>query len=84
MYIIQNNCIIITHSTCHNIYIHLDIIEQVQKRYQNPCRPEIYSDVRDATSIVVKLMQLCWSDDELERPTFGHIRSYIKKNVQGM
>ena len=61
-----------------------DLVEQVQKRMRNPCRPKIYTESQDVTPAVVKLMQLCWSDNELERPTFRNIRHYIKKNIHGM
>ena len=70
----------------HNelIFLFQDIIGRVRNRETTPCRPEIFSDVPEVSTTVVKLMQLCWIDNEADRPTFGNIRSYIKKNIKGM
>ena len=62
----------------------LDIIGRIRNRETNPCRPEIFADIMEVKPSVAKLMQLCWIDNEIYRPTFGNIRSYIKKNVPGM
>ncbi|XP_060579361.1 atrial natriuretic peptide receptor 1-like [Ruditapes philippinarum] len=58
-----------------------DIIGRVRNRENNPCRPEIFSDL-EVASEVKKLMQLCWLDNESERPTFNIIKNFIKKNIQ--
>ena len=71
-------------STSKDTLYFTDIIGRVRNRETTPCRPEIFADATDVTSSVVKLMQLCWIDNELERPSFGSIRSYIKKNIKGM
>ena len=64
--------------------LYLDIVGRVRNRETMPCRPEVFSEVKEVHSAVAKLMQLCWIDNEFERPSFGNIRSYIKKNIHGM
>ncbi|WAR02467.1 ANPRA-like protein [Mya arenaria] len=59
-----------------------DIVNRVRAKESDPCRPVIFSDGADLSPAVVKLMQSCWHDNELERPSFSVIRSYIKKNIQ--
>ena len=64
-------------------FLFLDIIGKVRNREIPACRPKLFNDVGDLSPSVSKLMQLCWSDAEFSRPTFGNIRTYIKKNIKG-
>ncbi|KAL4223565.1 hypothetical protein ACF0H5_017035 [Mactra antiquata] len=58
-----------------------DIIARVKNKESTPCRPEIFNDVTDVQPAIVKLMQMCWLDNELERPSFNVIKTYLKKKV---
>ncbi|XP_053376167.1 atrial natriuretic peptide receptor 1-like [Mercenaria mercenaria] len=59
-----------------------DIVGRVKNRENDPCRPELFTDIQEVSPEVIKLMQLCWLDNENERPSFNIIKSFIKKNIQ--
>jgi len=64
---------------CSNV---IDLIERVKARDTTPCRPVLFTDNEEVIADSIKLMQMCWCDNESERPTFSAIRSYLKKHIQ--
>lgn len=70
---------------CFFYFMHVmvsDIVNRVKSRESIPCRPVLFQDMGDLKPEVIQLMESCWHDNEFQRPTFGAVRSYIKKNIQ--
>lgn len=59
-----------------------DIINQVAKRLIPQFRPEYPTDITGNKGII-RLMQMCWDNDPLMRPTFSEIKSKLKSLNRG-
>lgn len=58
-------------------------MQRVLSRESRPFRPALFPDCFDVSPAVSKLMQLCWHDDETNRPSFSVIKSYMRKSING-
>ena len=58
-----------------------DIIDRVQRMNTPPVRPLLFAECLDVCTAVTDLMQMCWHDNEKNRPTFSTIKSYMKQNI---
>lgn len=65
-----------------NVFAFLDIIERVRKRLIPTVRPDLPSEIGDNKGFI-HLMQMCWDNDPLTRPTFSEIKSKLKSLSRG-
>ena len=59
-----------------------DIVNRVKNRDAAAFRPLIFSDQHGVVQEIVKLMQMCWDDNEHRRPSFTAIADYITKHMK--
>ena len=67
---------------CHRFLSFVEIIERVAKQLIPQFRPEFPTEIVDNKG-VIHLMQMCWDNDPLMRPTFSEIKSKLKSLNRG-
>lgn len=53
----------------------IEIVQLVRDKGKSEFRPKIEDDYEDVNNMMVK----CWSEDPMDRPDFGYLKSTIRK-----